>query len=77
MMAGEISLLFQEYDKAIDNLRNAVTCDPEYANAWNRLGQAYQGKGELEKAISCYEKSLQLIPNQPEIRKNLEALTVR
>jgi len=40
----------------------------------NLAGEAYENLGEKEKAVKVYEKSLSLLPDQPELRKKLEKL---
>lgn len=37
-----------------------------YANAWNRLGLAYQRRGKLDKAIHCHERYLNLLADLDE-----------
>lgn len=42
------------------------------ANACYNLGNAYLQKGDYEEAIDAYEKSLRLLPNAVDAKKNLQ-----
>jgi Tfp pilus assembly protein PilF len=55
-----------ETDKAIDDLRRAVSLHPNFGLALNELGVQYLRKGELDKASEVLQKVLQLSPNAPE-----------
>lgn len=47
---------------------------PSAANAHDSLGEAYALNGERTKAITCYEKALELNPSSESARKALESL---
>lgn len=49
-------------DQAIAEMLAAVECDPDFAEAYNKLGDYYQKKGKIEKAIEMYRKSIELKP---------------
>lgn len=49
-------------DDAITEMEKAVGCDPEFAEAYNKLGDFYTKKGWIPKAIDMYKKSSQLKP---------------
>jgi cytochrome c-type biogenesis protein CcmH/NrfG len=38
------------------------------------LGEGYEAGGKPKEALAAYEKSLQLSPDQPEVRARIEAL---
>lgn len=40
----------------------------------NAIGECYEGLGKPQEAVAAYEKSLQLSPDQPEIKKRVERL---
>ena len=48
---------------ALRNFQMAVDLDPRLASAYNGLGGAYKVVGQLEKAISAWEKSLEIHPD--------------
>ena len=43
----------------------------ESSTAYNNLGMAYTGMGQIEEAIEAYEEALDLDPESPAIAKNL------
>ncbi|MDR1363285.1 MAG: tetratricopeptide repeat protein [Spirochaetaceae bacterium] len=42
----------QAYDKAITDYNRAVRLDPDFALAYNGRGNAYDGKGDYDRAIA-------------------------
>ena len=50
----------RQYDKAIEEGRNAVEMDPRFGPAHLVLGQAYEQKGMLKEAVAEFEKALSL-----------------
>jgi tetratricopeptide (TPR) repeat protein len=55
-----------ETDKAIDDLRRAVSLYPNFGLALNELGVQYLRKGELDKAAEALVKVLQISPEAAE-----------
>jgi imidazolonepropionase-like amidohydrolase len=47
---------------------------PESANAWDSLGEAQLERGDRERAIESYQRSLELDPDNDNARERLEAL---
>src|ERR1700722_1861035 len=47
----------RQYDKAIEEGRNAVEMDPSFGPALLVLGQAYEQKGMLQEAIAEFERA--------------------
>ena len=47
---------------------------PQSLNVWDSLAEAYIVKGYTDKAKICYEKILELSPNDTNAKKNLEKL---
>ncbi len=45
------------------SLERAVEMSPKDPNAWWNLGNAYRGSKQKEKAVACFEKVLQLQPD--------------
>ena len=65
----------QEYEAAVDELKEAINIDPIYADAHYGLGRAYLAQGNLEEAENATKKSLQLAENNhPDSRKLLDAI---
>src|SRR6185312_11579357 len=50
----------RQYDKAIEQYRNALEMDPSFVPVHLVLGQAYQQKGMLEEAIAELERAVHL-----------------
>jgi len=44
--------------KAIGYLKDAIRLDPDYGEAYNNIGMAYDSKGEYDRAIEYYQKAL-------------------
>jgi superkiller protein 3 len=49
-------------DQAIDEARKAVKLDPEFAQAYNKLGDYLIKKGQVNEAVAAYRKSIDLNP---------------
>lgn len=45
--------------------------NPTYYRAWNNLGAIYSGRGELDRAVECYLKSIERQHDLPEAYANL------
>ncbi len=63
----------QSVAQALDWARKAVAADPQEYNAHWVLGDAYQAKGEPQRALAAYEKALSLNPNDPELLQDYGA----
>jgi cytochrome c-type biogenesis protein CcmH/NrfG len=48
-------------------LEQETQANPNNANTWTELGNAYFDSDQYEKAISAYKKSLEIEPNNPNI----------
>ena len=73
-VGGQALLRAGQYVKAVDYFKNAVQADPQDAEAYQDLGDAYAKLGDTGNARSAYEKSLQLDPNNPTVRAALNGL---
>jgi tetratricopeptide (TPR) repeat protein len=62
------------YQRAIVAYRNAVSLDPEFADAHCNLGAALYNDGERAEARACFERCLELQPSHVEARFNLANL---
>jgi tetratricopeptide (TPR) repeat protein len=51
-----------QVDKAIDVFILNTKRHPESANVWDSLGEGYVTKGDKEKAIANFKKSLSMNP---------------
>jgi len=53
----------RDYNAAIKYHQQAIDLDPNYADAYSRIGEAYTCKEEYDNAIKYYKKALKLNPN--------------
>ena len=61
-------------EKAAELLDRAISTYGVNAGLLNALGECYAALGRAKDALAVYERSLQLSPDQPEIRRRVEEL---
>jgi tetratricopeptide (TPR) repeat protein len=61
----------REYDKAIADYKESIRLHDNYVSCYI-IGDIYFKLGDYENAISYYEQSLQLKPNDSDVEKRLE-----
>lgn len=61
----------KHFVKAVDGLLKYTGENPEYSDGFYLLGSAYYSTGEVKKAITSYERSLELSPRFARARYNL------
>jgi len=60
-----MSLIVQDDpDAAIEKLNQVIELKPEFAEAWNRRGNAYEALGEDDRALADYDRAIALNPYQ-------------
>ncbi len=69
-LAGDLSRAVAVLDKAIGHYGVNATL-------LNALGESYLGLGKTSEALAAFEKSLELAPDQPEVRKKADELKKR
>jgi tetratricopeptide (TPR) repeat protein len=52
-------------------IRRALELQPNYPSAWNNLGHALEGQGQINAALECYQEAVKLRPNYPEAIYNI------
>jgi tetratricopeptide (TPR) repeat protein len=57
--------------EAAAHYQRAVDLDPNFAIAYNNLGNVFRSLGRLDSALLCYERALALSPNIAEFHNNL------
>jgi GWxTD domain-containing protein len=62
------------FDRAVELLDRAVAHYGVNATLMNSMGECYEGSGKPNEALAAYEKSLQLSPDQPQVRKRADEL---
>lgn len=55
--------LLNHIDLAIADLEKAVDLDPELARAYTTLGSIYRDRGDRQRALENYDKSIAISPN--------------
>jgi len=60
----------EDYDTAVTNLSRAYDYNPRNGEALYNLGNAYNKKGDTEKAVEIYEQVIELFPNTEKARKS-------
>ncbi len=74
VLAAEALKRNKDFEGAVGLLDRAVGHYGINAAVMNAMGECYEGQGKRREALAAYEKSLQLSPDQPEIKKRTEAL---
>jgi len=64
---GELSKAIDVFDKAISRYGLNI-------NLLNSIGECYFQLGEVNEALAAWEKSLEMNPNQPQIKKGVKVL---
>lgn len=63
-----------EFNQAVSVFNQAISHFGINSHVLNALAECYFQMGSLDEALAAWEKSLEISPNQPEIRKKLEAI---
>jgi hypothetical protein len=63
-----------ELNKAVELYNSAINHFGINTNVLNAVGECYFQLGEIEEALAAWEKSLEINPDQPELKKSLEAI---
>lgn len=59
------------FEDSIQNYQNCLRINQQHPSAWNNLGQIHLVRDETDKAISCFQKALQIDPDNIKYLKNL------
>merc|ERR1719361_1445557 len=56
----------KNFEAAILDAMESIELDPDYVKGYNRLGTAYKGAGDLQKAIEAFQRVIDRSkPNSP------------
>jgi len=69
-LAGRDAFEKGDFDEAEKRFLEVVKQKP-YADVYNKLGLIFHGKGELGKAVSAFQKALEINPGYTEVSLNL------
>ncbi|HLW78984.1 MAG TPA: tetratricopeptide repeat protein [Terriglobia bacterium] len=61
---GDFYFIKKQYQGALSRYREAVQTDPDYAPAYLGLGKTYDKIGLKQKALTAYQKYLDLLPSE-------------
>ncbi|CAN0476544.1 unnamed protein product, partial [Phaeothamnion confervicola] len=61
---GMMLIVGSEVDAAIEKFNQVVELKPDFAEAWNRRGDAYAALGDEDRALADYEHAIALNPYQ-------------
>ena len=75
--AGEAALRRQDFATAAAVLQRAADQEPDAKEIWDRLGQAYSGLNQHEKAAQAFQKQLEKDPYHPHANAELAAELVQ
>ena len=59
---GDAALCEERLDQAIRFYKRALFADPQFAEAWNNLGNAYGMKSEYHNALNAFERAIAIDP---------------
>lgn len=62
------------FELAIVSFQRAIELDPDLYEAYNNLGRLYALRGWTDQAKEQWERSLEINPNQPEVRQDVDSL---
>ena len=74
---GEQAVLQGKSQVAIEAFREAVSLDPEYADALNELGAAEAGAGDLAHAAEEFQKAIDVAPEHAMALPNLSIVLAK
>lgn len=57
-----------EFPSALKDLEQAITIDPTYVKAYTKKGNCHFAMKEYHKALTAYEKGLELAPENAELK---------
>jgi GWxTD domain-containing protein len=63
-----------EFDQAISAFNKAISRFGTNTNLLNALGESYYGRGDLKEALAAWTKSLEINPDQKEIKDKVASL---
>ncbi len=70
-MLGHALMKQDRHAEAMENLRFAITLEPNFAPLHEDLGVVMSAQGQLDGAVAAFEKAIQLDPTRPTAHKKL------
>ena len=70
-----IALFLQEnYDRSIEDCHSAAELMPCHFGAWAGMGHCYAHLGQLDDALGCYRKAVQINPHLEQVCQSIEEI---
>ena len=66
-----------KYDDAIEADLKVINLKEDDFFTWNELGVLYSEKNEHEKALECFNKSISIQPDDPQLYINLADVLIK
>ena len=60
---GVSAAQLNKFEKAIEAFKKSISIKPNYAEAYNNLGNVLKDQGKLDEAINAYKKYISIVPN--------------
>ena len=70
-IAGSANLGLMKFEAAIYNFKQLLKLKPDFAEAYNNMGTAFNSKGDSGAAIECYKMALKIKPDYAEAHNNM------
>jgi tetratricopeptide (TPR) repeat protein len=67
----------QDFKRAIDSFRKAISCSPKNHNLYYKLSITYARNNELIQAIQSIKEAIRLTTNKPSYEFHLQSLLIR
>ncbi len=68
---GQVALVREQYEKAVEEFYGAVTLAPEVAAYHNNLGTALYRNGQIRESLPVFARAMEIDPENVVIRVNL------
>ncbi len=73
-ISGASNAGLMQFDAAIDSYKQALKIKPDYAEAYNNIGNVLKDQGDLEAAIDSYKQAININPGYAQAYYNLSLL---
>jgi two-component system alkaline phosphatase synthesis response regulator PhoP len=71
---GEISKAESNLDAAENHYKSAIQNSTQFWRAYNELGNIYQSRADIRRALAYWEKSLLINPDQKDLKETVDRL---
>ena len=70
-IAGACNAGLMQFDAAIENYKKALKIKPDYADAYNNMGNVFQDQGNQEAALKSYKQAIKIKPDYADAYYNM------